>query len=295
MPGSLRFRPRLLAAGRDSVSEMPPTLTMGIDLAAQPENTAVCLLAWPGGGPPELLTLVRGCSEEGSPLADGWLSAIATGQGGEHPGEITKVGIDDPFGWPVPFLDALAAHRDGPVWPLAIEEPTGDLRYRETDKVVAGLTSTGRRPLSVSADRIAIPAMRCAAILADIAGRADATEVARDGSGLCCEVYPDPALRLWTDESAAGLAGASYKRPPNSAARVRLRDALLDQLPIVDPRRRLDLVEREDDYVDALVCALVARAAELGLTHEPDAAQRELALVEGWIHIPSEPLAALAG
>jgi hypothetical protein len=274
---------------------MPPTMTMGIDLAAQPENTAVCLLAWPGGEPPELLMLDRGRSEEGCLLDDRWLADTAGGLRAEHPGKPTKVGIDDPFGWPVPFLDALAAHRDGPLWPLPIEESTLDLRYRETDKVVQRLTSTGRRPLSISADRIAIPAMRCAAILAHIAERTDAREVARDGSGLCSEVYPDPALRFWTDDGEAGLAGTSYKRPPNSAARVRLRDALLAQLPIVDPRRRLDLVEREDDYLDALVCALVARAAELGLTHRPDPAQRELALVEGWIHIPSEPLAALTG
>jgi hypothetical protein len=54
-------------------------------------------------------------------------------------------------------------------------------------------------------------------------------------------------------------------------------------------------VEREDDYLDALLCALVGRAVELGLTHPPDAEQLRLALVEGWIHVPSSPLAALAG
>jgi predicted RNase H-like nuclease len=195
----------------------------------------------------------------------------------------------------VPFLDALAAHRDGPAWPLPIEEPTLELRYRATDEFVHELPFVNRRPLSVSADRIAVPAMRCAAILAQIADQTDPREVARDGSGLCCEVYPDPALRFWTDDGEAGLAGASYKRPKNSKARVALLEAIHSQLPIRDPAGRLALVEREDDYLDALVCALVARAAERDLTHPPDEEQRKLALVEGWIHVPSAPLAALAG
>jgi hypothetical protein len=268
---------------------------MGIDLAAQPEKTAACLLAWPGRGRPEILTLVRGRSDDGSPLSDKWLSATACGLRQEHPGEVTKVGIDDPFGWPVPFLDALAGHRRGPNWPLPIEEPTTELRFRETDKVVHDLPYVRRSPLSVSSDRIAIPAMRCAALLAHIAGHTDARQVARDGSGLCCEVYPDPALRFWTEEGEAALAGASYKRAENSKARVALLEALLAALPIDDPAGRLALVEREDDYLDALLCALVARAAELGLTRPPDVGQLDLALVEGWIHVPSSPLAALCG
>jgi hypothetical protein len=93
-----------------------PTLTLGIDLAAQARNTAVCLLAWPRAAPPEFLMLGRGASAEGAAFDDEWLAGTATGRRREHPGEVTKVGIDDPLGWPVPFLDALAAHRDGPLW-----------------------------------------------------------------------------------------------------------------------------------------------------------------------------------
>jgi hypothetical protein len=44
------------------------------------------------------------------------------------------------------------------------------------------------------------------------------------------------------------------------------------------------MLGREDDYLDALLCALVARAVELGLTHAPTPAQEELARIEGWIH-----------
>lgn len=271
-----------------------PTVTMGIDLAAQARDTGVCLLAWPRAAPPELLMLGRGANAEGVKFDNEWLVDTATGQRGEHPGEVTKVGIDDPFGWPVPFLDALAAHRDGPVWPATEKQSTAPFRHRMTDRVTRDRNPSGRWPLSVSADRIAVPAMRCAAILARVADRRDRRAVARDGSGLCCEVYPDPALRLWTKDSEASLGKASYKRAENSTARVALLAAIQAELPIADPHGRLAMVEREDDYLDALLCALVARAAELDLTHAPTPAQRKLALIEGWIHLPSAALGELA-
>jgi hypothetical protein len=62
-----------------------PTVTMGIDLAAQARDTAVCLLAWPHAAPPELLMLGRGASAEGVAFDDGWLAGTATGRRREHP------------------------------------------------------------------------------------------------------------------------------------------------------------------------------------------------------------------
>jgi hypothetical protein len=275
-------------------SAAAPTVTMGIDLAAQARDTGVCLLAWAHAAPPELLMLGRGESAEGAAFDDEWLADTATGRRPEHPGEVTKVGIDDPFGWPVPFIDALASHRDGPVWPASEEGSTAAFRHRETDRATQARNPSGRWPLSVSSDRIAVPAMRCAAILAEVARRRGRPAVAREGSGLCCEVYPDPALRIWTEGSDASLGKASYKRAENSGARVALLAAIRTKLPIADPRGRLAMVEREDDYLDALLCALVARAVEVGLTHAPTPAQEELARIEGWIHLPSAALGELA-
>jgi Protein of unknown function (DUF429) len=204
-------------------------------------------------------------------------------------GAVTKVGIDDPFGWPVPFLDALAAYRKSPAWPSGIDEPRDEFRLRETDRIVHA--RSGKWPLSVSADRIAIPAMRCAVLLTDIARHRGAKAVARDGSGLCCEVYPDPALRFWTDASDGGLGGASYKGNDFSERRVRALDGLRDELPLNDPNDCLAQIALQDDYLDALVCALVARAAELGQTHAPEnRTQSSLAATEGWIHLPNGPL-----
>lgn len=149
--------------------------------------------------------------------------------------------------------------------------------------------------MSVTSDRIAIPAMRCAGLLTAIAGHVGADRVRRDGSGLCCEVYPDPALREWVAGTPAALGRASYKGKENSARRLKLLGALLKQLPLDDPDGQLDQIAGEDDYLDALVCALVARAAERKRTYRPESAlEVERAAVEGWIHLPRDPLGSLA-
>lgn len=264
---------------------------MGVDLAAQPANTAVCLLRW-GDKRPQVLMLARGRDNESTPLDDKWISTRAAGLRQDF-GDITKVGIDDPFGWPVPFLDAMAAYRNGPHWPWPIEHSTEEIRLRETDRVVR--RRSGRWPLSVTSDRIAIPAMRCAGLLTAIAGHVGSDQVSRDGSGLCCEVYPDPALRDWVAGTAAVLGKASYKGKENSAMRIKLLGALQEQLPLDDPEDQLDQVAAEDDYLDALICALVARAVERGRTYRPDGAhEAQRAAVEGWIHLPQDPLRSLA-
>ena len=51
---------------------------------------------------------------------------------------------------------------------------------------------TGAEPLSVSSDRIAICAMRCAELLVELAGDG---QLERTGGGLVAEVYPAAALR----------------------------------------------------------------------------------------------------
>lgn len=259
------------------------TLTMGIDLAAQPENTAACILRWEGSAP-ALVSLVRGIADDQTALHTKWLSTTAYGIRGDFGGPITKVGIDAPFGWPEPFLDAVAEYRDGPRWPTGLDNPLDRCRLRETDRAVH--RRTGKWPLSVSAERIAMPAMRCAALLTDIAEHITEAAVSRDGSGLCCEVYPDPALRHWV-QGTDGDPGGSYKGPKNAARRLRALEALLDQLPISNPERLLSQVGADDDYLDALICALVARAVEVGRTVKPETpAERAAVGVEGWIHVP---------
>ena len=269
------------------------TLTIGIDLASQPEKTAVCILRW-SLGRPRVVALCRGRAVDGTLLHTKWLSTTAYGIRGDYGGPITKVGIDAPFGWPEPFLEAVAAYRTGALWPTGLDNPLDACRLRETDRAVH--CRARKWPLSVSSDKIALPAMRCATLLTDIAAHAGPDAVARDGTGLCCEVYPDPALRRWTNGRPEGLAPReSYKGNTAASKRVRLLAALQEQLPLEDADQLLDRVERQDDYLDALICALVARAAELGMTYGPQPGkQHELARLEGWIHLPSDSLDRLA-
>src|SRR5882757_9135100 len=109
-------------------------VTLGIDLAARAENTAVCSIRW-GEGQPVVVLLARGKDREGAALDDAWISTRAAGlHDHDLGGRITKIGIDDPFGWPVPFLDAMAAYRSGPDWPHSLDAGTAHLRLRETDR-----------------------------------------------------------------------------------------------------------------------------------------------------------------
>lgn len=225
---------------------------LGIDLAASPKNTAACLLDGLAA------TLHDGCDDDA-------LVALAK--------QCDKVAIDAPFGWPDPFVTAVVAHRDGRVWPTPPDTPTEDhraaLSYRLTDRIVMAT----RRPLSVSSDRIGVTAMRCAHLLQLFA---EGEPVDRTGKGRFVEVYPAAALARW------GLDPAGYKGRDSSPV-----DTLLTQL-----REHLTSTAVPTEGVtshhalDALVSALVGRAAVLGLTTGPSAAERDTAAREGWIHAP---------
>ncbi|MGA8219847.1 MAG: hypothetical protein WB771_14890, partial [Solirubrobacterales bacterium] len=59
------------------------------------------------------------------------------------------------------------------------------------------------------------------------------------------------------------------------------------------PQQR-ELAGADHNCFDALIASLVARAAGLGLTQGPDSEEeRDRAAREGWIHMPTNPLAHL--
>ncbi|MCO6009799.1 DUF429 domain-containing protein [Actinoallomurus purpureus] len=245
-------------------------LTVGVDLAAEAGNTALAWLDWDSGG-----CSVRGIDRacEDGMLVDALMAA-------------DKAGIDCPLGWPVPFVEFVAAHRSGHV-----DVPAGtrgrdwrrNLALRLTDRVVH--ERTGLTPLSVSADRIGHTAMRCAALLSHLAraGR----PVDRCGTGVVVEVYPAASLRSW------GLPHRGYKRPEDAAALGRLVDALRAAAPWLDLGPHESLCRRSHDATDAVVAALTARAAFRGLATTPEAHQIEAARSEGWIALPTSPLTDL--
>ncbi len=250
-------------------------ITLGIDLAAEPARTGVCRVRWSGGAA-EVIE-ARGDTPATRPAADAppldndeLLRLIAGSD---------ATGIDAPFGWPVRFTAALAAWSADGAWPVPWEaEARRDLRLRATDRWLARRPEQPRPPLSVSADTIAVCAMRACALLAALPGPVDRV------AGPCFEVYPAGALHTWA------IPAAGYKRSAPA------REALLDRLGAavrIGAQDRARCVAG-DHVLDALLCALVARAAATGRTIPPPPELAGPAAAEGWIHLPACSPAELA-
>ena len=242
---------------------MPPQAfrTAGVDLASQDNRTALAVIAWNGDGA-ELKSVRLGVGND---------TIIAAVQ------RVRLVGIDCPIGWPAAFTDLLIDARSGTVPPDtgADDDARRPLAYRLTDHVVR--KQTGRWPLSVSADRIAYPAMRCAGLLARIA--AAGAPVRRDGvASRVAEVYPAASLRIWQ------LPTLGYKT--DISARAMLVNALVAQAPWFDWRGHEQPCIDSDDVLDAVLCAVVAGAVSAGRTTAPAPDEQAKAQEEGWIHLP---------
>lgn len=245
-------------------------LTVGVDLAAEPVNTAVAWLDWePGSCSVRRLEI----GADDALIMDAILAA-------------DKAGIDCPLGWPMPFVEFVTAHQTGHV-DIPADLPgrawRRNLALRLTDQHVHA--RTGLTPLSVSADRIGHAAMRCAALLARLAhaGRA----VDRCGRGAVVEVYPAASLKLW------GLPHKGYKRSQDLTGLGRLVDELQTAAPWLDLAPHEPTCRRHHDTTDAVIAALTARAAAQGLTTPPDNNQIDTATAEGWIALPTKPLGDL--
>ncbi|HEY0636667.1 MAG TPA: DUF429 domain-containing protein [Pseudonocardiaceae bacterium] len=255
---------------------------VGVDLAAGRRGTALAVLDGM-----TVVDLTVGVSDA---------CVVAAAEGAD------KLGIDCPLGWPNAFVDFVNAHRDGhvPLPPGGIGEEHEDaatdakntndavngaqrqrLAYRVTDEAVRG-AFPGLVPLSVAADRIAHTAMRCAGLLSALAAAGHG--VKRDGSELVVEVYPAASLRYWKQNHRR------YKGNRNLDALGTLTDMLAEH---VDLGQYVDRCRASDHAFDAVIAALTARAAALGRTTPPSAGQRAVALTEGWIAVPSRPLADL--
>lgn len=128
--------------------------------------------------------------------------------------------------------------------------------------------------------------MRCAGLVAKLgnAGR----PVDRDGSGTAAEVYPAASLKQWD------LPYRGYKQPRNAGALTELVTALLAAAPWLELGPHDRLCRTSHDALDAVIAALTARAAALSLTLRPDPELQARASREGWIALPTAPLAALA-
>ena len=232
---------------------MVKTVTLGIDISSQPAGTAACAITW----------------ESGRAVAANPCLACDDEKLAQLIADANAVGIDAPFGWPSDFTAAVAE------W--TITSWSSDVRkqlcFRTTDRVVR--ETVGRWPLSVSADRIALPAMRTFALLF----RHGVTD--RSGDGKFFEVYPAGSLRQWK------LVNRGYKK--DTAEHQLAREAILNGLREAMPWLTApDACAATGDTLDALVASLTARAAMQGRTFRPNADQVALARREGWIHLPTD-------
>ena len=240
----------------------PQTRFVGIDLSSEPLGTGLAVLVEDDTGV-RLEEVVTNLAD--ARLLDTLMSADAAS-------------LDCPLGWPDAFLDFLQAHRDG-----TVTGPQGKgsvwrrpLSQRRTDQHVQ--TTTGVRPLSVSADRIGAVAMRAAALQAALAERG--RPVDRAGSWLV-EVYPAAALKQW------GLAHQSYKSAAKAGPRGELVDELVLRTPWLDWDGHDQTCRASDDALDAVLCAVLARLAAKGRTAPVAPEHADQAAREGWIHLPS--------
>lgn len=241
-------------------------LCLGIDLAAQPKATAICLMDWGASGP-RIEDLRSGL--EDSELVDLTLSA-------------DKVGLDAPLGWPDDFVSTVQRHHhnaaDGPLPERRM------LTLRETDRRLQD--ATGRRPLSVSTDLIGVVALRAIGLQDELASRGDPVD--RTGRGRVCEVYPAAALESWGIETRGYKGAGSRQRLPE------ILEGLLDGIGgmDLDPADRSRL-ESDHNQLDAFICALVARAVATGGSTGPPGDSDDRAHREGWIHVPESDLSGL--
>ncbi|EWM62973.1 MULTISPECIES: DUF429 domain-containing protein [Micromonospora] len=244
--------------------------TLGVDLAAANERTAMAAIEWL----PDR-AVVRDL-----------LLGINDAQIVEASRHADKTGIDCPFGWPAPFVAFVVAHQAGHVTTVADVEGGAwrrELAYRLTDEVVRD--KTGIVPLSVAADRIGHAAFRCAGLLSMLA--ADGQDVDRCGDGRAVEVYPAAALNRW------GLTHRGYKGRRRKVQPGDIVTALSNAAPWLEFGAFEALARRSHDAFDAVIASLAARAAATGRVNGPNDEQRPLARSEGWIALPTSPLRVL--
>lgn len=229
-------------------------ITLGIDLASQPKDTAACRIDWTASRP-GVEELEAGCDDE---RLDELIAAS------------DAIGIDAPFGWPQPFLRSMAD------WQLDRWDNTlrDQLTLRRTDVHVTRVC--GLRPLRVAADRIALPALRNLALL----HRHGVTDRSGPPGGRFFEVYPAGSLKQWQLLSPPGYRGRS---PSAGKRRTEILQALKDRFRFSGGETAVD----SDHLLDALVASLTASLPVEGRTLLPPENDLAAARDEGWIHLPA--------
>ncbi len=246
----------------------PDMITLGVDMASQKANTAACRIDWINNKPPEI-TITEKCD-------DGMLQSLIKACKAA-PNIKAAIGIDAPFGWPTEFTKAVQEWRSD-VW---TDDLSKVLRLWLTDAAVKTHQKSLRPQenastvLSVSSDRIALPAMRTMALLK----WHQVTDRSGEDDGFY-EVYPAGSLQCW------GMPSQKYKGKDGGGVRSRIIQHLQAELWLDEGSKEQCL--KSDHCLDALIASLTARLAALGNTALPTEEQKKAARSEGWIHLPKD-------
>jgi len=243
--------------------------TWGLDVSTSPKKTAAVALAWSG----EAATVIT----IRHPLtAEGVVELMA-----KHRDD--QWAVDVPFGWPDRFVAFMADRRDGPLPQCLLPEVstwntwrTAEVARRRTDQYLLNHKQVRTRPLPASFDRLGATAAMWALIESRLA--VEGVTIDRSGvTGRVCETYPRAAQAAWAHRDFAKPTLAELKR----------------MFPFLHVPGEFVPLLATDDVRDAVVCAVVARARQLGLTLQPPDKCMEAARREGWIHVSVEPIASL--
>ncbi|MCP4902678.1 MAG: DUF429 domain-containing protein [bacterium] len=106
----------------------------------------------------------------------------------------------------------------------------------------------------------------------------------RSGDGRVFETYPAAALHQW------GFRSTGYKTKKHVDVLQDLFTELCERAPWlkVTSADHRHLLATNDDAFDAIIAAMIARAAVLGLVVQPTDEEKARARTEGWIAIPEE-------
>lgn len=126
-------------------------------------------------------------------------------------------------------------------------------------------------------------AMRAAALLSAAAADADGRPLSRV-AGPWFEVYPAAALWRWELPPENDKRDVALREARLAALVARVREARAELRFSGETRERC---VASDDVLDALLCAFVARAAQLRRTHSPPSDPDGTIAREGWIQLPT--------
>jgi predicted nuclease with RNAse H fold len=239
---------------------MKPITIVGVDCAAQPEDTGLARTTWDG----ETLIVQETC------CASRRTSAALIVAGWIKQSDRTLLALDAPLGWPAELGRTLALHRAG-----AALKPSAHAMFRRlTDDEI--YRRFRKRPLEVAADRIARAAHAALKFLEDLRALVD-----------------DPIPLLWSAEWAGPCAAIEVYPAATRIALAVPRGS--GSLVGLESRMRIatDVPPDSEHSRDAIVCAITAVEFLAGRTTAPTPDQQVQALHEGWIWAghtpPAEP------